>query len=172
MIAGKKLVLRAITTKDIEVLRKWINDAAVCRGLMRHLPVTDFEHRAWFRDLKKDKNQVYFAIELKKNKKYIGNVGLRNINWKDRNGSFFIYIGDKKCWGKGCGTEATELFVDYCFNKLNLHKVCLSVAAFNKGAVRIYEKAGFIREGVLRKEYYCDGKYHDVIRMGIIKRGK
>ena len=127
MIEGKRLKLRPIISKDLSIFRDWINDWDICRGLLRYLPVTDFEHREWFKKLKQDKKQIYFAIEIKRTKRYIGNIGLRNINWKDRNGDFFIYIGKKKEWSNGYGREATKLFIDYCFNILNLHKVYLRV---------------------------------------------
>jgi RimJ/RimL family protein N-acetyltransferase len=170
MFHGDNLILRPITTKDLEIFRKWINDWDVCRGLLRHLPTTDFNHKEWFKSVKKDKNQIHFAIEIKKNKKYIGNLGLRNINWKDRNGDFLIYIGDKSQRGMGYGTEATKMFIDYCFNILNLHKVYLRVADYNKNAVRAYEKVGFKKEGVLKDEVFICGKYYNIIRMGIINK--
>jgi len=170
MIDGKKLKLRPIESKDIEVFRRWINDWEVCRGLLRYLPVTDFGHREWFKNIKKDRNQIYFAVEIKKSKKYIGNIGLRNINWKDRNGDFFIYIGEKKYWGKGYGTEAAKIFIDYCFNSLNLHKVYLRVVEFNESAVKSYQKAGFKKEGVLKDEVFVGGSYFNIIRMAIINK--
>lgn len=172
MISGKRINLRPLVAKDLEIFRRWINDWDICRGLLRYLPVTDFEHKKWFSGVKKDKNQIYFAIEIKRGKKYIGNIGLRNINWKDRNGDFFIYIGDKKRWGGGYGGEATRLFVDYCFNSLNLHKVYLRVVGYNKPAIKAYRGAGFKNEGVLKDEAFSDGRYHDIIRMGIISNRK
>ena len=170
MIEGKKIRLRAVTAKDLEVFRAWVNDWEMCQGLLRHSPVTDFGHKAWFKNVKKDKNQIYFAIEVKKTKKYVGNLGLRDVNWKDRNGDFFIYIGDKRFWRQGLGTEATRLFVEYSFNNLNLHKVCLRVVDFNIGAIKSYEKVGFEREGILREEVFIKGQYHDIIRMAIINK--
>ena len=52
----------------------------------------------------------------------------------------------------------------------NLHKLKATVFAFNAGAIRCYEKCGFIREGVLRDEIYREGKYHDAIEMALIRK--
>lgn len=168
MVIGKRILLRALTTKDLPIIRKWINDRSICKGILRYLPVTDFDHKEWFKNLKKDKSQIHFAVVIKKTNKYIGNVSLRNINWKDRNGDLLIYIGDRKSWGQGYGSEILEIFIDYCFKVLNLHKVYLRVVAYNKNAIRLYEKIGFVREGEFKDEVFMDGRYHDVLRMAII----
>lgn len=170
MPAGDKIKLRPTETKDLEIFRMWINDPDVGRGLLRHLPVSDWEHKAWFEAIKKDKSQIYFSIEMVKDKKYIGNVGLKNINWRDRNGELFIYIGEKEDRGNGYGLEAVKAFVDYCFNALNLHKVCLRVAEDNRGAIKTYLKAGFKKEGLSKDDAFRGGKYLDVVRMGIINK--
>lgn len=168
MLIGKRIILRPLKERDLEKSRQWVNDWEICRGLLRYLPVADFEHKEWFKKLKSDEKKIVFAIEIKSSKKYIGNVGLRSIDWRNRNADFFIYIGEKTVWNKGYGTEATALFVEYCFKTLNLRKVYLRVAEYNKGAIRAYEKVGFKKEGALKDEIFAEGKYHNVVRMAII----
>jgi RimJ/RimL family protein N-acetyltransferase len=170
MLIGRRIKLRPTETRDLEVFRQWINNWEVCRGVLRYLPVADWEHKSWFKSLKKDKSQIYFSIESIKDKKYIGNIGLKNINWKDRKGDLFIYIGEETERGNGYGFEAVENFVRYCFDVLNLHKICLGVIVHNKAAIETYLKAGFKQEGLLKEEVFQDGEYHDLIRMGIINK--
>ena len=55
------------------------------------------------------------------------------------------------------------------FQTLNLNRVHLRAFEFNARAVRAYEKAGFVQEGILRQEHYAEGGYHNVIVMGALR---
>ena len=55
------------------------------------------------------------------------------------------------------------LLCDFCFQEMNLHKLKVSVLAFNEAAIRCYERNGFIREGLLKEEIFRAGKYQDVV---------
>jgi RimJ/RimL family protein N-acetyltransferase len=70
-------------------------------------------------------------------------VGLEDINYQHRRATFGILIGDKDCWGRGYGTEATRLTLDYGFHALSLHNIMLSVSSANTAAIRAYTRAGF-----------------------------
>ena len=69
---------------------------------------------------------------------------------------------------RGYGTEAVELLLGYGFNVLNLNNIMLTVFAFNKRALRCYEKAGFRVIGKRRKARFYAGRYHDEIFMDIL----
>lgn len=64
--------------------------------------------------------------------------------------------------GKGYGTEILTWMLDYVFGTLNIHKCCLDVSEDNPRAIHVYEKVGFVREGVLRSSYFKNGKWLDV----------
>jgi RimJ/RimL family protein N-acetyltransferase len=66
------------------------------------------------------------------------------------------------------GTEATELMVGHAFEVLGLHRVGLSVFAFNVRAIRAYERVGFHAEGRLREAIWRDGRFWDEIQMGLL----
>ncbi|MFX5622814.1 GNAT family N-acetyltransferase, partial [Acinetobacter baumannii] len=74
------------------------------------------------------------------------------------------------CQGRGLAVQATRLALDYGFSVLNLHKIYLIVDRENEKAVHVYAKAGFRQEGVLKEEFFMNGQYRDVIRMGIFQR--
>ena len=78
-----------------------------------------------------------------------------------------IIIGETDEQGKGYGKEVMELIIDYAFNTLNLNKVIVEVVEYNKRALEVYKKLGFIEEGRLKKHYYADGEYFDVIILAI-----
>jgi diamine N-acetyltransferase len=94
---------------------------------------------------------------------------LLNINWRHRSGELQIRIGDAASRGRGLGTEAVRLLCDFGFADLNLHRIYLHVFASNSRAIGAYEKAGFVREGLLRQAAYIDGQWVDVVLMGLIR---
>ncbi|WP_313584252.1 GNAT family N-acetyltransferase [Lacrimispora sp.] len=57
--------------------------------------------------------------------------------------------------------------LEYAFSELNLHRVFLNVFSFNKRAIKLYEKMGFMHEGVLRQVFYRGGDWHDIVIMSI-----
>jgi RimJ/RimL family protein N-acetyltransferase len=109
-----------------------------------------------------------FAIEANDGK-YIGGCGANNLDMKNRVAEVGIFIGDKDYLGKGYGTEAMELLLQFLFDEVNMNKVSLNVIAFNKRAVRSYEKASFKLEATAREAIYRLGRYNDLLTMSILK---
>lgn len=60
-------------------------------------------------------------------------------------------MNSTKCIGIGLVSEAIDLAVNYVFNSLNLNRFQLEVYSHNPIGIKAYEKAGFIKEGVLRE---------------------
>lgn len=100
---------------------------------------------------------------------FYGTVGLHSHRDIYRSWEFRIFISSPGCLGRGIGTEAATLAVDWAFKRLNAHRVWLGVNSENAGAVKCYEKVGFKREGVLREDIFCMGRYMDVIRMAVLE---
>ncbi len=97
-----------------------------------------------------------------------GLVELIEIDYIHRRAEFQIII-DPAFQGLGLGEKATRMALDYAFQVLNLHKIYLQVDSENSKALHIYKKIGFEKEGVLRQEFYINGRYRDAVRMCIFK---
>ncbi|PSK44170.1 Polynucleotide 5'-hydroxyl-kinase grc3 [Elsinoe australis] len=72
--------------------------------------------------------------------------------------------------GKGYGSEAIRWVLDWAFRRANMHKVVIRAFEWNDGAVRLYEKIGFKREGRLREQLWHDGRYWDEVVLGMLSR--
>jgi RimJ/RimL family protein N-acetyltransferase len=94
---------------------------------------------------------------------------LSGISWSNGNSWVGIGIGEREYWGRGYGTDAMRVVLRFAFQELNLHRVSLSVFAYNERAVRSYVKAGFREEGRTRELMLREGTRHDVIEMGILR---
>jgi RimJ/RimL family protein N-acetyltransferase len=71
--------------------------------------------------------------------------------------------------GRGIATAATRLLVRHLVFDLDYHRVQLEVYAFNERALRHFERAGFVKEGVRRKAYRRHGEWVDGINYGIVR---
>jgi len=173
MLQGKHVVLRPTRKGDIELLLKWYNDPEIIQNIIhRHLPFCQEAAEEWIRQLGLSKKEMLLVIEVKKNDASIpiGIAGISHINWKDRNASGSIIIGEKEYWGKGIGAELAELFLDYCFNELNLHRISTSVISTNERSLKLHQKLGFVVEGRIKEAVYKMGRYQDIILLGLLKR--
>ena len=71
--------------------------------------------------------------------------------------------------GHGVGTAAIRQLVEFGFVRRNLRRIHLQAIASNTGALRSYEKAGFVVEGRLREHAWVRGAYEDIVLMGILR---
>lgn len=114
-------------------------------------------------------HEVLFGIVVRETDRLIGSTGLSQIDLRNQNASFGTMIGEKSAWGKGYGTEATRLVVRYAFEELHLNRVQLHVYAYNLRGIRVYEKVGFRREGVLRQAHVYDNRFWDTVVMAMLR---
>lgn len=169
-LASEQIYLRAYERGDLPMMVEYLNDPEVTRLLFMGLVPSSVEMLVaqWERD-RNSQEEVVFAVCDKRTDAFLGTTGLYRIHWVMRTGEFRIFLGDKRFWNRGIGTECTKLMVSYGFEKLNLNRVWLGVNSENIGAVRAYEKAGFVHEGVLRQEQYRNLRYYDAIRMSVLR---
>jgi RimJ/RimL family protein N-acetyltransferase len=80
-----------------------------------------------------------------------------------------IGIGERDYWGKGYGTDAMKLCLQYAFMELGAQRVSLGLLEYNARALKSYEKAGFKLEGRMRQEMLREGKRTDTLWMGILR---
>lgn len=168
-LVGAKVYLRPLEREDAPVIVPWLNDREVIRTLLRHRPLTLREEEAFLDKVGDSEHDLALGIALRATDALIGVTGFHHIDFRNRHCSFGIAIGAKDEWGKGHGTEATTLMVQYAFDTLNLNRVWLHVHEYNERGVRAYEKVGFKREGVLRQDCFREGKYWDTLVMGVLR---
>jgi len=168
MIWGTLVGLGPLDRRHIPLYLRWMNDPEVTRGLSRSGPFTREMEESWFERVSTNANGVPFTIYELESLRPIGTAGLHDINRHQASAGFGISIGEKDCWNRGYGTEATRLTLDYAFNVLDLKNVMLAVYSFNPRAQRAYEKAGFRVIGRRRQLIPLAGQRYDEILMDAI----
>lgn len=163
------VILRSIRLEDTDNILKWRNHPSVKKNFCLQEELTKETHLAWFQNKILTKQVVQFIIIEKDSNKPIGSTYLRDIDTKNHKAEFGIFIGEEIARGKGIGTSATKLMVEYGLNTLGLHKIFLRVFSNNISAIKAYEKAGFIYEGTAKDDIYLlNGTYQDITFMSMI----
>ena len=170
MLEGTLVRLRAMEPEDLEDAYKWVNDREVTLWMTSlRYPVSRKDEQKWIDDAPTNSfGGVRLAIETKDGK-HIGGINLHRVNPEDRKAGLGIMIGEKDHWSNGYGTDAVKTLLSFAFDEMNLHRVWLHVFADNERAIGCYQKCGFREEGRLRQEVYQDGRYYDVVLMGVLE---
>jgi RimJ/RimL family protein N-acetyltransferase len=167
MIKGSSIVLTPIIPGDFQALFRWANDIEIARLNEAYRPTDWASHQEWWSNIGKDQTKVIFAIRAEDAGAIIGYVQILNVSPVHRSATLGIRIGDEANRGKGHGSEAIRLALAYCWNDLNLSRLMLNVFESNQRAIKLYESLGFVREGLLRRAVFIDGKWIDVVLMAI-----
>lgn len=144
-LEGKKVYLRPIQRSDMSCIQGWINNFQIRRLIGDVRPMSDEALEQYYDKLTTDESRVWFAVVSKENDKVIGEIGLLRMFHFWRTTDLSIIIGDESAQGKGYGSEAIHLILDYAFGYLNFHRVAIGVVGFNEKAIEFYEKIGFKR---------------------------
>jgi diamine N-acetyltransferase len=169
---GKRVRFRAPERTDIPVFVEWVNDPDVTAGLPIVYPMGLEDENKWFDTISHQSLELHpYVIEIMEDKEWrkIGTCGFHEVDWRNSNAEIGIMIGDKSSWNEGYGTEVIGLLLKIGFETMNLHRIWLRVFATNLGAIRCYEKAGFIHEGEKREAEFMQGKYIDVLLMSVLR---
>lgn len=99
----------------------------------------------------------------------IGYVQIAAIDQVNRRCRMGILIGDSTLWGQGYGTLAFAFAVRHAFEVLGLHRVVAEAYGNNPRSMRMLEKVGFRREGVLRDNVFRGGRFLDEVVFGLLR---
>ena len=168
-LTGTMCYLAPCSTDDAEAWVQWDNDLAVA------IPLGDEAYtlypvektRAILSDII-DKQMPVFNIVTCADDTLIGRCLLFQVDHVNRTAMLGMVIGAKDHWDQGYGLEATQLLLDFAFNLLNLNNIMLGVYAFNKRAIRCYEKAGFRTIGRRREARLVARQAHDLVYMDLL----
>ncbi|MBE5873362.1 MAG: GNAT family N-acetyltransferase [Lachnospiraceae bacterium] len=162
------IYLRPMTEADTDNIVKWRNTDAVRKNFIYQELFTRQGHEAWVKNMVGTGKVIQLIICNEADDMPLGSVYIRDIDRTHNKAEYGIFIGEASARGRGVGTAAARLMLDYCFEEEKLHKVFLRVFAHNKQAIRSYEKAGFVQEAFLRDDVCVSGKYCDIILMAKI----
>lgn len=164
------IYLRLMTCEDTDLIVSWRNSDAVRKNFIYQELFTREGHENWIRTQVETGRVVQTIICDMNTDKPLGSVYIRDIDECHRKAEYGIFIGEADARGRGVGTAAAKLMLRYCFEEVGLHRVYLRVFAENAQAIGSYEKAGFVKEGLLKDDVCIDGVYRDIVWMAVVAK--
>ena len=168
ILKGNKITLRPIVAEDAPAMFASLDDKESMHLTGTQQTFTFEQVQRYCARLLTADDRADYAITRHEDGLYVGEVVLNNIDWVNRSANFRIALAGRPFFGKGYGTEATQLILSYGFRQLKLHRIELEVYDFNPRAQHVYEKVGFVREGIRRDVLLWEGEYHSAIIMSIL----
>ncbi len=167
-LVGERCYLSPIDPEDYLKYTEWLNDLEVMSGLSM---VTGHVTASGERDVlgRMAVSGHHYAIVDLETDQLLGNCTLDRQDHVNGTAVIGIFIGDKRYWSRGYGSEALRLLLDYGFNVLNLHSVMLEVFAYNRRAIACYRKVGFREIGRWRESKLIGGRRYDRVLMDIVR---
>lgn len=166
-LESEHIALRPFEAGDETFFLKWYNDRETRGKIGEVLPTSRAQAE---QDLRREgKDSVWFAIVCKESGTVIGETGLLRMFPAWRTTDLTIIIPEGKNQGKGYGTEAINLLMDYAFGSLAYNRIAIGVVGFNAAALSFYKKVGFKQEGVQEQGYYYNYRYYDFVMMRILR---
>lgn len=110
-----------------------------------------------------------FGIYEMNSQQLIGHISLYAIKRLPYSSAFIGYSVDKSFVGRGIATEAVKLVLEFAFQTINIHRIEAYVSPKNEGSVRVLEKSGLVREGLLRELLFINGEWVDHYMYAILQ---
>src|SRR5579859_3247255 len=171
LFTGQLVRMAAKQPEDAKAFARWSEDPEYLRLLnfdpaMPRSPES-FEDKKG-EDRHDNGRSFEFTFRTLAEDKLIGFGGL-NVAWNNQSTWVYIGIGEPNYRGKGYGSDAMQLLVNYAFRELGLYRVGLGVFGYNTRAIRVYEKLGFVYEGAQREALYREGQRYDTLSMSMLR---
>ena len=165
-VRGERLIIRSFEPgSDYELLRDWLSDK-----YGRHFVLSSTAAHSISMDALSSEDDIHLGMITTLEGKPIGALAYLDYDVDQRRAELRKLIGDTAFRGMGLAEEATQLWIAYGINALQLEKIYVSTLQTHINNIKLNEKIGFQVEGLLRDEVLIDGTRHDVLRMGYCKK--
>lgn len=163
------IILRMAQERDIEQRVRIGRDsefAAMLGNSIQQLPpFTRADAERWYQ--RALQNPYYWVIEIEQ--RCVGYAAFQSVNHAERKAHYSIGLYRESMRNRKIGLRATQLLLAYAFTTMGLHRVDLRVLTINQRAIALYEKCGFVHEGVERESALIDGQWYNDAIMGMLE---
>lgn len=162
-----EIELLPLEPEHLEFLRRLRNDPAMAAQVFSpSIPISTRQQELWYERQLADRSAFIFIASVE-GEALVGYGQVKHIDRVNRSVELGCHIAPEH-QDKGYGAALMAKLVQFAGTTLNMHRLYLEVLARNERAIHVYEKCGFLREGVLRDKVLKDGRFEDVVVMSII----
>jgi RimJ/RimL family protein N-acetyltransferase len=160
--------LEAFERSDFKQLMAWIDSPefmVIWGGKTFSYPLTEQQLETYICS-----NALIYRVVYEDNNEVIGHINLTMdpSNHSGRIGK--VIVGNRNLQGLGIGQLMVQKVLDIAFGQMKLHRVSLGVFDFNHAAIACYEKAGFVKEGLLREARKVDNEFWNLWEMSMLQK--
>ena len=162
MLEGNLVSLYAVEKEDLQQLRDWRNNSDFRKHFREYRELNLTQQEKWFEEkVVADNTTLMFSVKRNDDRELLGCTGFVYINWVHRHADLSLYIGWQDAYidEEGYAEESCRLLLDYGFNELCLNKIWTEIYEFDEKKKALYDKFGFQQDGLLRQNYWYDGKW-------------
>ena len=137
MLRSEMIILKPLSSDDLNKLYEWINDRDLVLFNTSYRPISFQKHQEWYNQIQIREDVYIFGIYTKQSEELIGTCQLLNINYIHSTSELQIRIGDPNFRNKGYGKDTIKLLLKFAFNDLNLNRIFLYVFSNNYPAIKL-----------------------------------
>ena len=162
-----EITIRKFERTDIPKKVEWVNNPENNQFLHYDIPICVEKTERWFNSHLGEDTRYDAVIEA--NGVPVGTIGLLSIDRKNSKAEYYIAMGEIAYKGKGVAREASLLILQYGFEVLGLNRIYLFTETENVTAQRLFERVGFVKEGLIRQDIVSHGRFVDRYVYGFLK---
>jgi RimJ/RimL family protein N-acetyltransferase len=170
-LEARRVRLRALTEADVPALFDVFGDVEVCRYWSRPAVAGLPDARALLGEIEsgfEKRSLLQWGIAIRENDAVVGTCTLTSIAIEHRRAELGFALG-RPHWGRGLMAEALARLLGCAFDELGLHRLEADADPRNTRSIRVLERLGFRREGLLRERYILDGEVQDAVVFGLLR---
>ncbi len=174
MYTGELVRLRVLETTDLDDILRFYNTLELRRFLGPPIVRSRKYMEQWLHKVSiwnpwRD-GHLYLAVEEKETKEFLGLARIEDVRLPHNRGEVGISIYNPNNRGKGFGTDAMLVLLGIGFEILGLNSIYLDTMEDNERSIKVYEKIGFKRVGILRETEYMDGAHKGLLIMDMLRK--
>jgi RimJ/RimL family protein N-acetyltransferase len=171
VLESERLRLRAFATRDVaEVYELYADRKAVRLGYAPPMADLDDARRVIDETIELARNRTlfHFGVADRGHDRIIGHATLFRWEQEQRRAEVGYSIRRDR-WGRGLATEAVGTLIAFAFDRLDLRRIEADSDPRNAASIRVLEKLGFLREGILRERWDLGGEIQDAVIFGLLR---
>jgi RimJ/RimL family protein N-acetyltransferase len=163
--------LRPGERTDIPLFVRWLSDARTAEHLAIRSPIGLAMEERWFEDMldHHGRDRWFFVIARLEDDRAVGSLDLNMLDLTNGSAGLGIVIGDPADTSQGYGSDAIRALLGFGFGELRLERIWLDVYDDNARGRHVYDRLGFVQEGIFRRGLFRHGRFVDVHRMAILR---
>jgi RimJ/RimL family protein N-acetyltransferase len=171
LIRGSLVYLRPGERSDIPLFVRWLSDARTAEHLAIRSPIGQAMEERWFEDMldHHGRDRWFFVIARLDDDRPVGSIDLNMLDLTNGGAGLGILIGDPADTSQGYGSDAIRALLGFGFGELRLERIWLDVYDDNARGRHVYNRLGFVQEGIFRRGLFRHGRFVDVHRMAILR---